>query len=220
MKRIVANSFGRTIKHLSNDVCGFVSADRHERTPEENNKKDAELLAEIKASGLSYIRGIGHYLETRTDDDGIAQDVPVQEKSYCIINNKWLNDHFREFMVHLCNKYDQDSVMITYPPKNPDNEYDLTVTAEYLDKNGNITGKAKDVSTQDVGEFFTHYGSRKPGAGKDFKVNYQEIESCEHISSKPQGFVRGLTADTNFKNLYPELHRKVEAARKLRRIKE
>ena len=109
----------------------IVSANRTDKTKKENDKNTKSLIADIRKSGYSYFPVYGGYKGT----DGM---VDKYEPSFFITNykGKTLQDNFDELFdlaVELCNKYNQDSVLVKAPNDVP----------KYIDRNGEVVGKEK-----------------------------------------------------------------------------
>lgn len=107
----------RIIQH-GKDGMIILSADRVERSEAENYQKRHELLADIKAQGLSYIVVYGGYRDMQTDPPKTANG----ETSFVIPAHyrdgkpvEW--SKMEQFAKEMCGKYDQDSVLIQPPAK-------------------------------------------------------------------------------------------------------
>ena len=156
----------RIIQH-GKDGMIILSADRVERSEAENYQKRHELLADIKAQGLSYIVVYGGYRDMQTDPPKTANG----ETSFVIPAHyrdgkpvEW--SKMEQFAKEMCGKYDQDSVLIQPPGEGP----------RYIDKNGtNVFDLGGPVVKNDLGqEYFSslikskHYDEQNPDRLKRF----------------------------------------------------
>lgn len=142
--------------HLKHDVVAFITAFRKGFSANENLRRNEKLRQELNNLGCGYIRVLGCYPELH---DGKKET--VKEKSFIVICNevKQLadekdkieeSDEFKENILKLGYKYNQDSVLIRYyigegqfktqelgtnvlPPGNPVNkEFTGEITTDYL----------------------------------------------------------------------------------------
>lgn len=102
-------------KHGKNGFV-IVSANRSDRQEDENLRNTQSLIADIKASGFSYLPTYGGY----RGSDGVEDDY---EPSFIVFNydeNGRPQDFnvLRKFAIDICGKYQQDSVLIK-DPENP-----------------------------------------------------------------------------------------------------
>lgn len=80
----------------------ILSADRSERTPEENKEKSEELKKDIKSMGYWYTELKGGYVEVGEN----GKRIPVDGEDSFIVPNMT-----KEEAMELGKKYDQDTVM-------------------------------------------------------------------------------------------------------------
>lgn len=104
---------------------GIVSACRGDETRSSNNQRTKQLAADIKSAGYSYMPVYGGYIE---DDNG-----EVLEASFVVFNydnrgNSGDFENLKEFLIDMCGKYNQDSVLVCEPEDVP----------KYYDRNGNV----------------------------------------------------------------------------------
>ena len=159
----------RLLQHLANEDIAFISASRHDypelntnvnkeqNITKLNNINTAALSRDIHNAGYSYIKVKGGYKE---EDPVTGQAVPVIEDTFAVINNnrqknKVSQAEFFKHMLGLCDKYNQDAVLIALK-NNP--EYPI---ASY-DRNGNIVyGPFKELNFKDIEDFFTQIHNHK-----------------------------------------------------------
>lgn len=159
----------RLLQHLQEGDVAFISASRHDypelknSTNKEqdvanlNNINTAALSRDIHNAGYSYIKVKGGYKE---EDPTTGQLIPVSEDTFAVINQnkngeKSSQDNFFKHMLGLCDKYNQDAVLIAIKdnPKYPIASYD---------RSGNIVyGPFNDLNFKDVEDFFTSIHGHK-----------------------------------------------------------
>lgn len=132
----------RLWKYQESDKIDFaiLSADRSERTEEENAEKNKELKKDIKDMGYWYTELKGGYVEVTEG----GQRVPVDgENSLLVPNMK------KDEAIELGKKYDQDSVMFK-DSKNKTLEYIVT-----NERNGEVGSRDSSFETQAGKDNFT-----------------------------------------------------------------
>ena len=203
---IFASSFNRAIQHMNKTQCGFITAFRrfdnngNELSMNEKRRRNKRLEADIRASGLTFIKASGGFVENKGKDN----ETRVAEDTFCIINNRFAPKDFIKLMVSWCAKNEQDSVLITEPqqerdPRNgqPLVDKPINVVGTYYDKNGNIDSTFNNATTQDAEEYFTNI------CGKDFVLSSTEYVKTEgHQIFCSSGRVLAIQ---DFKDLYPDL---------------
>ena len=60
---VMASSFNRVLQHMNETECCFITAFRSDYSTKENRRRNKSLYAEIKASGLSFIKANGGFVE-------------------------------------------------------------------------------------------------------------------------------------------------------------
>lgn len=101
------------VPHAEGDATG------EKKNQEMNNRKTEELKQDIYDSGFQYIPVRGGFIEQSTG-------IPKEEDSFIIVNYKRRTNRpeasmneLTEIAVDLCGKYNQDSVLVVEPGKNP-----------------------------------------------------------------------------------------------------
>ena len=118
-----------------------------------NNKKTDELKNDIYDSGFQYIPVKGGFIEQNSG-------VPKEEKSFIIVNFKRGSkvpessiNELKTLAIDLCDKYNQDSVLVVEPGKKP----------TYYKRDGSVDfelGGGKSVRDY-AQDFFTRLGGGK-----------------------------------------------------------
>ena len=202
---IYASSFNRAVSHMNKEQCGFITAfreyssDGEKLSTNDKRRRNKQLEADIRASGLTFIKASGGFIENKGTDD----EVRVSEDTFCVINNRFAPRDFIKLMVSWCKKYEQDAVLITTPvPERSKNgqplvDKPINIIGEYYDKNGNVDMKFDNASVQDAEEYFTNIH------GKDFVLSSTEMtETKWYDVNSSSGRVLAIR---DFKDLYGNL---------------
>ncbi|MDR0220589.1 MAG: hypothetical protein LBI54_04180 [Lachnospiraceae bacterium] len=174
--------------------CGFITGFRGDFTSEQNQRRNEELFRELDNSGLSLIKAVGRFAETTTN-------------IFCVINTRFTTRDFIEFMIHLCKKYEQETVLVTVPVSNMERNYrgllpgEVTVEGRYYDRAGTLAATFNDVTFAQVEAYFARVGGQEfmlvpdQDAGKDDTAYY--IKAWHDVYS-----VHGrCLAEQNFRRL-------------------
>ena len=157
---IVGAGFNRVVSHMNKSQCGFITAFRNkeEQSRAESRRKNKTLADEIKAAGLSFIKGIGGYAEKKNNTSET-----VEEESYLIINNKYDENTFINLMCKWCGEYNQDSVLITFPRPDKNNANGINIVGQYYDRYGKPDSSMtfENVTLTDVGDYFSRIGGKR-----------------------------------------------------------
>lgn len=162
VKYVKAASFNRILTHMNETECMFITAFRSEYSRKENVQRNKQLVADFNHWDLSFIKVIGGF----TENKGTPDESDVYEYSYCVINNKYATDKFVDIAVALCKKYDQESVLITFPvTENPrttrSKQRIIEIVAKYYDKSGEVVAEFNRASVQNITEYFTKIANKK-----------------------------------------------------------
>ena len=113
LNKSARRSMSRVASHIANRHVGMMTAFRSGLSPEENNKRNAELKADFKTNGIHYIPVRGRY----TEGYGTAKEKPPSdERSFMILGKEGEdNDRIKNFLVKHGKKYGQDSVLYKHP---------------------------------------------------------------------------------------------------------
>ena len=150
---------------------GIVSACRGTEDFVTNRQRTKELAMDIKVAGYSYMPVYGGYIE---DDNG-----EVLEASFVVFNynNHGISGDFADlesFLIDMCSKYNQDSVLICEPESVP----------KYYDRNGNVVSdpdkSSRNVKVNDKKEpYFTQMKDK----GKRFTYDIAFPEGDDELTS-------------------------------------
>lgn len=178
----------RILKKHGNNGLASISANRSDDTAEQNEINTRNLIGDLKRSGFSYLPVYGGYRGT----DGVEDDY---EPSFVVFNydingNATDFNNLMAFAVEMCGKYNQDSVLIKAPNKNP----------IYVNRNGekvNSTESGQVWKNDPKQAFFTSL--------KDKKAVNNEI--IDKIRTKYKAYCRKnhlQINDTSFEQFYNE----------------
>ena len=212
MKEITAGSFNRVMSQLDKTSCCFITAFRGHKYDEggnetdvdashnDNRKRNKNLEADIRSSGLAFYRCKGGYMEK--DLNGESRE--VTEDTFCVANNKFNDEDFVNLMIDLGSKYDQDSILITFPKKEKDERKVTSIIGRYYctsPRTGNV-GEVLDefdnLSVSDISEYFTKL------YGKSFtleKISSNVSKEVSHIYGLNSNFLGSVF----FEEHYPHL---------------
>ena len=129
--RIDETTLDRILKKHGKNGLINISANRSDMPQEDNIVNTKSLISDLKNSGYSYLTTYGGY----RGKDGVEDDY---EPSFIVFNyttngEKRDFEELRRFAIHLCGKYNQDSVLIKAPNVNP----------IYVDRNGQKVNKTE-----------------------------------------------------------------------------
>lgn len=148
----------RVIQIANKKPYAAISASRSQYSPEENNKRAASLLSDIKSTGLYSYEMIGGYEET-TDD---GEKVQVVENSFFVpYDERRPLAQFIRLFQELTSKYGQESFLLGLPAEY-DYEHsivgpiDLAAGQHYF---VNKFGKGTSVGTKATMQTFDKFGS-------------------------------------------------------------
>jgi hypothetical protein len=144
-----------------------------------NNERVKELYQEILNSGFSFTPCYGGFIENLGSED----EENVYEKSFIIYPQKRDGkdvdfEALRAFAIEMGRKFNQDSVLITEPGKNP----------KYITQSGDVDMEFENEPTFNdlTSEYFTdlHKNTHKSGLnGKPTRFSFNEV----YINPAPQG---------------------------------
>ncbi len=170
---------------MNTTQCCFITAFReydanHMRLSKtENRKRNKELEALIKSSGLTYHKVHGGFIDT-----------------FVVVNNRFTFQDFTKLMLDWCREFDQEAILITTPDPNS-TKNDINVEGRYYDADGNATMSFDHATVQDVEEYFTNI------CGKDFVLS--SVDVIETSYKKYQNTAGYVMARRDFKQMYPDL---------------
>lgn len=192
---VLATSFNRVLQHMNETECCFITAFRSDYSTKENRRRNKKLYAEIKASGLSFIKANGGFVENlgKTDEKEVTED------TFCVINNQYTAEDFIKLACKWCGEFDQESVLITEPVEYDERKHtgfsgQVHVVGRYYDRNGNVDMEFNNVSMRTVEEYFTNI------ANKAFVLS--SISACNYTRNVNRNSVGRRIAHDRFTKKY------------------
>lgn len=197
MKIIEDAGLNRLYHHLSNskEVTVFISMDRSESSPAQNNKKRADFKRIMSLYRFGYFEVKGGYIEDREDGSSVEVE---DETSFAVFAPREKEDALLFLMLELGRLAKQDSIMFVkdlqaYWIICPKQKLDLL-----LSSNDNIFSQMKEITnvtalgkftTRLIDKFFTKIKGRK------FSFPLAQVESIDLKNferSWERGFMYGL----------------------------
>lgn len=130
-----SSEFSRLMTYYKNGFA-IISASRHENSELYNKKYTEELEKYVAGIGLGYRKMLGGYPEEKQDGDTIqVEEISI---AFPYDKNRMSEQDFFNIAINLCDKFEQDSVLICLP----------TLTdgyPTYFDRNGNKVMEFKSV---------------------------------------------------------------------------
>jgi hypothetical protein len=173
----------RILQH-DKEGMAIISADREERTPEENSAKRHELLGDIKKRNLSYIVVYDGYRDINTTPPKTANGetsfvLPAHDRN----GNPVPWDELEKFAKEMCGKYDQESVLIQPPGQNP----------RWIDSAGNTVADLDGPTVKNdlKQQYFSslikskHYDEAHPDRLKRFSYTSTQLENGYELFVNP-----------------------------------
>lgn len=144
-------------KYSTNGMA-ILSASRAENTPEQNKLLSKQLQADIRAKNLGYVSTLGGFVENKDADN----EAVVTELSFIVPYNAAVisKEDFFDFVLDMCKKYNQDSVLLQVPWFN-------NGQPTYLNKNGAIDMSFSNKRIVKPGE--SEYFTQIKGTNKAFE---------------------------------------------------
>ena len=149
-----------------------------------NNQRTKDLLNDIKKKGFTYTPCFGGFIKNK----GLENEQEVYEQSFIIYpykKDKSFNfQELKDFAIEMCNKYDQDSVLIKAPTENP----------KCYDDNGDITMEmGNDATFNDITqEYFTDLHKNTSNKIKNDTKPTRFTFTETYIPLKPQSYSEGV----------------------------
>lgn len=126
----------------------MISANRSDMSVEYNEEKTRELISDLKASGFRYMPIYGGY---KGDDNVVDNYEPsFMVFPYKINDGEQYPEELKEFVIDMCGKYKQNSILLVEPEGIPN----------YFDMNGNKINKSstRNLSINDALQtYFTSF---------------------------------------------------------------
>jgi hypothetical protein len=108
------SSLSRIMRKSQKGGMAIMSAERGDKSKEENKERSSQLKRDIRGAGLPGPTAVsGRYVE----NPGTPQEKRVSERSFVISPGKKGKRKFKKTLKKLGKKYNQDSVLIQRKPK-------------------------------------------------------------------------------------------------------
>ena len=122
LEEAARRSLGRVMKLVKEavDPQALITAFRGERTLFENRRKNKELEADIRGNHWGFIPVLGGYIEKVKDDEGeeTGESRQIEDEESFFVVGKGEGPEFRNKVLELVVKYDQESAAIKCPGDN------------------------------------------------------------------------------------------------------
>jgi hypothetical protein len=146
-KQLNEASLGRVWQHYKSDrPIATLTAFRGEYTYEENVRRNKQLAAEVRELGYGFFFLDGAWIE----NEWTPQEKHVSEDSLFIIGDEKDDKRFRNEMIHLAKKYNQEGVLIK----------DSERVAVY-DSSGNISFELSNLQPGMMGDVYSRLRTNK-----------------------------------------------------------
>jgi len=148
-----------------------------------NNQRTKELLSDIKKKGFTYTPCFGGFIENK----GLENEQEVYEQSFIIYPYKrdesYNFQELKDFAIEMCNKYDQNSVLIKAPTDKP----------LYYNKNGDVDDEmGNDVTFNDITQtYFTDLNKNTTNKIKSDSTPTRFTFTETYIPLLPQSYSEG-----------------------------
>lgn len=163
-------SLSRIWQHTTESNIGIMTAFRGEFDAAQNEKRNRELMSEIRAVGLGYTQVSGYYIENLGQED----EQKVQEKSFFITSTANDGGKLKNFLTRMGVKFNQDSVFYK-SASSPSGILIGTASGRYPGLGTEVeVGK---FSPQKVGQYYT----RMKG---DRTFTFESVDFPENLMSR------------------------------------
>ena len=147
MTQIQEASLSRVWQHTQSDrPIALLTAFRGEYDREENVRRNKQLAATVRKLGYGFFFVDGYWIENQ----GTPEEVHVSEDSLFVIAPEGSDEKFRQQMIELGGKYNQDGVLV----KDKDG-------AKVYDKSGGVMFDVGTLSPGKAGEMYTKLRNNK-----------------------------------------------------------
>lgn len=106
-KSLHESSLSRIYQHSKESNMGMITAYRGQFSVQQNEKRNSQLISDIRSAGFGYVPVEGHYVE----NPGTPEEQKVTEKSFLVISSANDSGRLKFFLQRSGIKYDQDSVL-------------------------------------------------------------------------------------------------------------
>ena len=174
------NTYETVAKYVNSMPCIFISAFRGEPCRDEYYE---QLVKEVDKSDLTYIKCQGGLYE-----------------AFCVVNNGCCDEDFVKLGVELCRKFENKSVLITFPIREKVNQRRLI---EIVGKVYNGKGQVKEklefgIPFKDTDECFARVFGKPVALDDKAEIVITDLTPPATINGR-------FIAHTRFKNKYPSL---------------
>lgn len=101
------SSLSRIHQHSKESNLGMITAFRGQYDVSTNEKRNRNLISDIRGAGFGYVMVTGYY----TENPGTENEQKVKEQSFLVISNANDGGRLKTFLKTAGEKYDQDSVL-------------------------------------------------------------------------------------------------------------
>ncbi len=174
------STYETVAQYVNSMPCIFISAFRGDPCRDEYYE---QLLKEVDKSDLTYIKCRGGLYE-----------------AFCVVNNGYNDDDFVKLGVELCRKFENKSVLITFPVREKVNQRRLI---EIVGKVYNGKGQVKEklefgIPFKDADECFARVFGKPVSLDDKAEIVITDLTPPATINGR-------FIAHTRFKNKYPAL---------------
>ena len=106
-KELHESSLSRIHQHTKESNIGMLTAYRGQYSVQQNEKRNSDLISDIRSAGFGYVPVTGFYIE----NPGTPEQQKVIEKSFLVISSANDSGRLKFFLKKSGAKYDQDSVL-------------------------------------------------------------------------------------------------------------
>lgn len=166
------SSLSRIYQHSKESNMGMITAFRGQYSLDQNEKRNKNLVSDIRSAGFGYIPVEGYYVE----NPGTPEEQKVKEQSFLVISSANDSGRLKSFLQRSGVKYDQDSVL--YKDASDDDAV-LIGTAAGRWPGMNTTIKVGKWSANKIGSYYTRMKGHRT-------FTFESVEPPESLMS--QGF--------------------------------
>ena len=160
-----SNPLSRIMQHIQENGCMIISAERSERSEEENIRKTQELENDIRSYNLGYRPSLGGFIENKGTDEERAVS---GELSFIVAKPLSMGDaEFLKIAVELGKKYDQESVTVALKSLNNGRPSWVNTSTDPYDIDMDFDGVRQ---TRTEGEDKDEYFTKTKRQGKSFTL--------------------------------------------------
>lgn len=106
-KQLHESSLSRIHQHSLESNMGMITAYRGQYSVQQNEKRNSDLMSDIRSAGFGYVPVTGYYIE----NPGTPEEQKVIERSFLVISSANDGGRLKFFLEKSGKKFDQDSVL-------------------------------------------------------------------------------------------------------------